>query len=70
MEQNISDERKYKLYVYTNKVNGKKYVGQTCKTLKRRAGKNGSGYYTCPIFSKAIQKYGWENFKSCIDFDK
>ena len=62
MEQNISDERKYKLYVYTNKVNGKKYVGQTCKTLKRRAGKNGTGYNKCTYFYNAIKKYGWDNF--------
>ena len=64
-----NEYRRYKVYVYTNKINGKRYVGQTNRTLTRRANKNGSGYYTCPIFSKAIQKYGWENFKSCIAFD-
>ena len=46
MNQNISDERKYKIYVYTNKVNGKKYVGQTSRSLRERAGKNGCQYNT------------------------
>lgn len=59
----------YKVYVYTNKINGKKYVGQTCRTLKERAGKNGRGYKHCTVFNYAIQKYGWDNFESTIIFD-
>ncbi len=59
----------YKVYVYTNKINGKRYVRQTSKTLIQRAHKNGSGYYSCPIFSKAIKKYGWDNFEPHIAFD-
>lgn len=66
--QNNKD-RRYKVYVYTNKVNGKKYVGQTCRTLKERAGKDGIEYSTCPHFSNAIKKYGWENFQGNILFD-
>ena len=46
-----NEDRRYKVYVYTNKVNGKKYVGQTNKSLIRRAHKDGSGYSSCPIFS-------------------
>lgn len=70
-DNNLQDkeDHKYKVYVYTNKVNGKKYVGQTNKTLVRRAHKDGSGYNMCPIFSKAIRKYGWDNFEPRVAFD-
>ena len=64
-----NEDRRYKVYVYTNKINGKKYVGQTNKTLARRANKDGSGYNMCPIFSKAIKKYGWDNFEPRIAFN-
>lgn len=53
----------YCIYCYTNKITGKKYVGQTCQSLEKRAGKNGYKYRRCTVFWKAIQKYGWENFE-------
>lgn len=53
----------YCVYVHTNKINGKKYVGQTCQAPERRWGKNGSGYTECPHFWNAIQKYGWDSFE-------
>lgn len=60
-------EREYRIYCYTNKITGKKYVGQTCCSLKERAGKNGSAYTRGDtIFGKAIQKYKWENFQAEI----
>lgn len=68
-KQHNDNEHKYKIYVYKNKMNGKMYVGQTCRTLEERAGKNGYGYNCCPIFSKAIKKYGWDNFESKILYD-
>lgn len=70
-DNNLQDkeDHKYKVYVYTNKVNGKKYVGQTCRTLKERAGKDGSGYDQCTVFWNAIQKYGWNNIQGEILFD-
>lgn len=51
---------KVKLYIYrtrkdTNKVNGKKYVGQTNKSLIRRAHKDGTGYSSCPIFQMLLR---------------
>lgn len=52
------------VYKATNKINGKKYVGQTSGTLKDRikdhlkAAKRGSKYF----FHKAIRKYGIDNF--------
>lgn len=59
----------YKLYMYINKINGKKYIGITKQTLKKRAGKNGNKYYGCILFGNAIKKYGWENFKSFILYE-
>ena len=44
------------------KINGKKYVGQTCKKPEVRFGKNGARYIGCRIFYNAILKYGWDNF--------
>lgn len=58
--------RNYCIYKYTNKVNENIYIGQTCKTLEDRAGKNGYGYKKCTLFWRAIQKYGWDNFSSEI----
>ena len=53
----------YVIYCYTNKINGKKYIGQTCLTLEERAGKNGYRYRAVHAFGEAIKKYGWPNFK-------
>lgn len=52
------------IYKYTS-PNGHSYIGQTINTLKERA-KNiisGTGYKKCTLFWKAIEKYGWNNFK-------
>ena len=53
-----------KIYVITNKINGKKYVGQTIRDLDSRLkrhindAKKGDDLY----FHRAILKYGEENF--------
>lgn len=49
------------VYKYTS-PSGKSYIGQTCRSLKERAGGRGLGYTNCSIFFSAIQKYGFENF--------
>lgn len=51
----------YLVYVHTNKINGKKYVGQSSNIVERwrNGGKN---YFSSIKFFRAIQKYGWENF--------
>jgi len=52
------------IYCYTNKITGKKYVGQTIHPEQRKrshlheAVKRQSDYY----FHRSIRKYGWENF--------
>jgi len=49
------------VYIHTNKINGKKYVGQTCKKPEIRWN-NGVGYKSSTYFFSAIKKYGWNNF--------
>lgn len=53
------------IYCHINKVNGKRYIGQTKLKLEERW-KNGEGYKGCSLFYKAIQKYGWDNFEHII----
>ena len=52
-------QKKYKVYKYTA-PNGKLYIGQTCNSLRRRAGNHGECYVECPLFYNAIKKYGFE----------
>ena len=54
------------VYVHTNKINNKKYVGQTCQKPESRWGNQGCGYKGCLLFERAIQKYGWDNFEHII----
>jgi len=53
----------YCIYVHINKINGKMYVGQTCRRPESRWGRDGSGYREHPYFYNAINKYGWDNFE-------
>ena len=50
------------IYVITNLLNGKQYVGQTTRTLKERLTQHRS--HSNSAIGQAIQKYGWENFKA------
>lgn len=54
---------KIKIYLITNKVDGKKYVGQTARSLKKRF-QDHVNNSSCSKrdLSKAIKKYGRENF--------
>ena len=61
-----NDVNKYCVYVHTNILNGKRYVGQTGQNQKIRWGNNGKGYRKCTHFWNAIEKYGWENFNHDI----
>lgn len=49
------------IYKYTS-PNGKSYIGQTTTSLITRSGKRGKNYFGCPVFYKAIIKYGFKNF--------
>lgn len=62
------DNKCWIVYIHTNMLNRKKYVGITSKSPERRWGKCGSGYKKNVHFWNAIQKYGWENFKHEIIF--
>lgn len=57
-----SNKKEWIVYVHTNRINNKKYVGQTSRSLEDRSGNNGVGYKKNPRFWRAIQKYGWDNF--------
>lgn len=59
----------WKLYVHTNKLNGKKYVGITSKENINHRWRNGDGYKENPHFRSAIEEYGWDNFEHEILFD-
>lgn len=50
----------YKVYIHTNLVNEKKYVGITQQAEKERWS-NGNGYRENKKFYKDIQKYGWND---------
>lgn len=54
---------KYCIYVHTNKVNGKQYVGCTALNPLKRWQQNGHGYLVGhDAFAKDIKEYGWDNF--------
>lgn len=57
--------RKYSVYIHTNKINGKRYVGIS-RTKPEYRWRNGEGYQHQPHFYSAIQKYGWDNFDHFI----
>lgn len=57
------------VYIHTNKINGKAYVGITGQSVDRRWRSDGSGYKKCLMFYRAIKKYGWNNFKHEILFE-
>lgn len=59
------------VYMHSNKINNKKYIGITSRPPEIRWGNNGSQYtrQKNPCFYNAIQKYGWDNFEHIILFE-
>lgn len=55
----------YTLYVHIA-PNEKLYIGITKYNVKQRWYSDGSGYKSQQLFWRAIQKYGWENFKHIV----
>ena len=51
------------VYIHTNKINDKKYIGITGRDPEVRWGRNGRGYYDQqPAMTAAIEKYTWDGF--------
>lgn len=55
----------YTVYMHIS-PSDKRYIGITHLKPTYRYGKNGNGYKRCTVFYRAIQKYGWDNFKHII----
>ena len=58
----------YSVYIHTNRINQKRYVGMTSQPVERRW-KNGYGYSEKLPIGRAIRKYGWENFGHDVILD-
>lgn len=56
----------YIIYVLTNKINYKSYVGQTSRTLRIRLQEHRAANSGCIKLQRAIKKYGFENFNTDI----
>ena len=52
----------YSVYIHTNKINNKRYIGLTKQDPEKRW-RNGNNYLHSPHFKRAIEKYGWDNFE-------
>lgn len=61
----MDKEKRWILYVHTNLANNKKYVGITSQEPEKRW-MNGHGYARTLYFGRAIEKYGWNNFRHDI----
>lgn len=57
----MSESKNYIVYIHTNQLNEKRYIGITCQKPDERW-RHGEGYKHCPVFYRAIKKYGWDSF--------
>ena len=54
----------YIVYMHVS-LSNKRYIGITCQTVSKRW-QNGNGYRNNIHFTRAINKYGWDNFQHII----
>lgn len=59
------DTKAHVIYIHRNLINNKAYIGQARGKPEYRWG-NGKRYYHNEHFSRAIEKYGWDNFEHII----
>lgn len=50
------------VYIVTNKLNGKIYIGQTIRSIQTRLKEHQLESSKCRAFAGAIKKHGWKNF--------
>lgn len=62
-------EKTWSVYRHTS-PSGKCYIGITHLKPEARWGKEGNNYSKRTVFYRAIQKYGWENFKHEVLFNR
>ena len=63
----MDEQRNWSVYLHTNLINGKMYVGITGIKPSDRWAK---GYRHSTKFYHALQKYGWNNFEHTILVDQ
>ena len=63
------EQKKWCVYIHTNKINNKAYIGITSKKPEYRWKKDGSGYANNPAMKNAIEMYGWNNFEHIVFMD-
>lgn len=61
-------DKEYSIYIHTNTLNGKKYIGTTKANVKVRWN-NGDGYKSQKDFYEDIQEIGWDNFSHEIIYE-
>lgn len=69
MEENKVEERNYCVYMHTS-PSGKRYIGLTRQNPPEKRWANGHGYSDNKYLSRAIDKYGWDNFEHVILAEK
>ena len=51
------------IYCYRNKINGKRYIGQTINPQQRKSAHISDSTHIDTKFYRAVRKYGWDNFE-------
>lgn len=65
----MEEQNSYIVYMHTNKINNKRYIGITKQNPEKRWSR-GKGYGNNKYFTNSIIKYTWDGFKHEILFEK